>query len=154
MKVELSSTLHLTFTGGRPYAYNAPIGIGARRAPFDVDLKQEALEELALPSKNYSENLFSMSITGARFTGYNGNCIFSGKLRDEKFYKSVALTFENSCYAEDNVTFIKKNSKMEGVMFASTHYFNTSSGTMPTYVLIMVPKTGKTNTAFSRMFFK
>lgn len=129
-----------------------------KRGAYDVDLTKLPGLVLDLKSPTYSTTgasfLFSITFNQNAFTGSYLSCPFTGKLIDvpEKNYKRVALTYTAAC-ALGSVP-VLKNSKLEGVLFASNTFTGvaTQPGQSDAIVMIMRPKAGQYNLGFSRMF--
>jgi hypothetical protein len=140
--------------------YNAPGPFPPYRpGPFDFDLVQIARAKLDLRAGSYTtvSPYFAITFDKDEFTGYNGNCPFAGRLKDgeERHYKRVTLTYTSACYlsASKQVP-VLKNSKLQGVVFASkrSDFLNGQVVQTDAIVMIMRPKAGQYNLGFSRMF--
>ena len=140
--------------------YNAPSSFPLYRpGPFDFDLVQIPRAKLELKTGSYTtvSPYFAITFDKDEFTGYNGNCPFTGKVNDggERHYKRVTLTYTSACYlsAEKQVP-VLKNSKLKGVVFASkrSDFLNGQAVKTDVIVIIMRPKAGQYNLGFSRMF--
>jgi len=140
--------------------YNAPFP-QYKRGPFDVDLVQLPRAKLDLRTGSYKTTNYSfdfaITFDKDEFSGYYGNCPFTGKVKDgeDKHYKRMMLTYTNACYLTSSKQFpVLKNSKLEGVVFASKRSDNLGGQLVDTDVIVMVmrPKAGQYNLGFSRMF--
>lgn len=134
--------------------YNAPFS-QFKRGPFDVDLVQLPSVKLELKTGSYTSisPYFAITFNKDEFTGYNGSCPFTGKVQsgEEKHYKQVTLTYTEACYLSSSTQVpVLKNSKLEGVIFASKHPEQSSDTDV--IVMIMRPKAGQYNLSFSKMF--
>lgn len=152
--IPAADKLHLAFDG-----YVRPPM--AKQGPFDPDLllQPDVKGQFHVVSQAFTENpfygTFSMNLSERRISGvWNSNCVFAGSIADKKLeWAAVTWTFKANCYAPDNVTQLRKDSKMTGVFFASTT--TQSDGTdkpTPIYVLIMKTEDGKIG--FSKAFYR
>lgn len=150
--------------------YNAPgLYPPFRPGPFDVDLVQLPRTKLKLRTGSYTtmNPYFAITFDNEEFTGYNGNCPFTGKVSagENRHYKRVTLTYTNACYLGAPIPLnssnpptqvpVLKNSKLEGVVFASQRNYSLNNGQLgeaDVIVMIMRPKAGQYNFGFSRMF--
>ena len=141
--------------------YNAPFP-QYKAGPFDGDLLQLPRAKLELRSGSYKTTNYSfdfaITFNKDEFSGYNGNCPFTGKVNDgdDRHYKRVTLTYTNACYLTSSKQFpVLKNSKLKGVIFASkrSEYVGLPQPVeTDVIVMIMRPKAGQYNLGFSRMF--
>jgi len=151
------------------YYYNAPGPFPPYRpGPFDFDLVQLPRTKLELRTAVYSDTspYFAITFDKDEFTGYNGNCPFTGKVKagEARHYKRVTLTYTNACYLAGPIppgatgtpaqVPVLKNSKLEGVVFASKRRPNTGVDPVDDDVIVMImrPKAGQYNLGFSKMF--
>ena len=143
-----------------PNYYNAPFA-QYKPGPFDVDLIRLPRAKLDLRTGSYKTTGyaldFAITFNQDEFSGYNGNCPFTGKVKDgeDKHYKRITLTYTDACYLASSKPFpVLKNSKLEGVVFASKRTDNLSGHPVETDVIVMImrPKAGQYNLGFSRMF--
>jgi len=150
--------------------YNAPGPFPPfRPGPFDFDLVQLPRTKLQLKTGSYTiaTPYFAITFDNDKFTGYNGNCPFTGKVKagENRHYKRVTLAYTNACYLSPPIppgasstpaqVPVLKNSKLEGVVFASKRSYNLSNGQLgeaDVIVMIMRPKAGQYNLGFSKMF--
>ena len=143
-----------------PNYYNAPFA-QYKPGPFDVDLIRLPRVKLELRTGSYQTTgyafYFAITFNQDEFSGHNGNCHFTGKVKDgeDKHYKRMTLTYTNTCYLTVPKPFtVLKNSKLEGVVFASKRSDNINGQQVETDVIVMImrPKAGQYNLGFSRMF--
>ena len=140
--------------------YNAPGPFPPYRpGPFDFDLVQIQRAKLELKTGSYTtvSPYFAITFDKDEFTGYNGNCPFTGRVKEgeERHYKRVTLTYTSPCYlgASKQVP-VLKNSKLKGVVFASKRSDNFTGQVVETDVIVMImrPKAGQYNLGFSKIF--
>lgn len=148
---------------GTSLPYNAPSPQfpfpQSNRGSFDADLVHLPRAKLELKTGSYTtvSPYFAIAFDKDEFTGYNGNCPFTGKVKsgDERHYKRVTLTYTQACYLSGSKQVpVLKNAKLEGVIFASrkSENANVQGPENDVIVMIMRPKAGQYNLGFSKMF--